>query len=133
MKQFKKLKIVITAAVLICCFTISVEKTMSPVMTTEQKNDLVLLSWIDKVIEKESSHRNDLVILDVNNRYSYGCLQFQKATFDGYSKKFGFNGEIMNCDDQKKLALLMLKDSKSAWRNWYNTVTKKGVGLPPNA
>lgn len=100
-----------------------------------------LEKWIGELSIKESGGRADIRILDVNGYYSYGCLQFQLATFKGYSQKYSlYNGytddqyrtEMFNCDSEKSLAKLMIEDSYSNWKHWYNSVTKgTSLGLPP--
>lgn len=94
--------------------------------------------WIDKLAFCESGNRSDIVILDTNGRYSYGCLQFQEATFRQYVARYNMlphatHDEVMNlifnCDFQKKLAHKMLEENYKNWRHWYNCSTKK-IGLP---
>mgnify|MGYP004417319906 CR=1 FL=1 len=96
--------------------------------------------WIDKLAGVESNHREDIIILDVNGKYSYGCAQFQMATFKGYAIQYNFfdgevdwRKEIMNCHTQKVLARAMLEADYENWRHWYTSVTspKYGIGKPP--
>lgn len=86
--------------------------------------------WIEKLRYAESQGNDAVIILDSNKKYSYGCLQFQRATFDQYSKKFGIYGDIMDCGTQKELARAMLTYDRNAWRHWYHSTTTK-VGKPP--
>lgn len=106
----------------------------APTMTEEAAlavvKDAELDSWIEKLVQAESGGREDIVILDVNNKYSHGCLQFQRGTFDSFSARYGIEGDIMSCDFQKKLAKLMLVENRGNWRHWQNSVKRK-VGLPP--
>lgn len=96
-------------------------------------------AWLNGLIQKESSGRTNIKILDVNNRYSYGCLQFQKPTFIAYGRKYGFvSGEeanleslLMSCSLQKAIARKMILDDASNWRHWYTSVAVKNLGLPP--
>ena len=86
--------------------------------------------WIERLAECESSHREDIVILDTNKKYSYGCLQFQKGTWDQYTKRYGLTHlDIMNCEHQKEVASRMLLENIGNWKHWYNCSTKK-IGLP---
>lgn len=88
--------------------------------------------WLDSLVNQESSGNARIVVLDVNGRYSYGCLQFQRATWDAYRDAYGITeDDIFNCNLQRKLARLMIEDDPSAWRHWWNSVTKYGVGKPP--
>lgn len=95
--------------------------------------------WLNKLASKESEDKAHIKILDHNNRYSYGCLQFQMATFKSYIRKYSLLTEaedkelenmIYDCDFQKTLARTMIEDDYSNWRNWYTSATSK-IGLPP--
>lgn len=96
--------------------------------------------WIDDLVQLESEGRTDLRIVDVNGYYSYGCLQFQKRTFEKYGLMYNVISAsdlpnikklIYDCDLQKKLAKLMIQDNYGNWKKWYTSVTKKGMGPPP--
>lgn len=102
-------------------------KAEAPEMTYDQKLD----AWIYQVMEKESGGKKLLVVLDTNNKYSYGCLQYQMATWNYYSKKYNVEAEIMDCEAQKEVTRNIIKYEKDGWRNWWTTVVKKGVGKPP--
>jgi len=102
-------------------------KAESPDLSYDQR----LENWVQQVRWEESRGHDMLVILDTNNKYSYGCLQFQMATWNNYSKKYGITEEIMNCDAQIKLTKLIVQNEKKGYDNWWTTVHKKGVGLPP--
>jgi len=99
----------------------------APQLSYDQKLDL----WIEQVRHEESGGMDMLVILDTNNKYSYGCLQYQMATWNHYSKKYGVDAEIMDCDAQKEVTRHIIKYENDGWRNWWTTVVKKGVGKPP--
>lgn len=73
--------------------------------------------------------------LDTNSRYSYGCLQFQEATWLSFARKHGVdpwaNGGIYECDNQRKVARLMFEeDVEAAAQHWYTSIYKRGLGLP---
>jgi len=86
--------------------------------------------WLAELSHCESSGREDIVILDTNNRYSHSCLQFQTRTFNHYSERYGFEDvDIMNCEDQKDVANEMLKENYYNWQHWYLCSTEK-IGLP---
>lgn len=96
-------------------------------------------AWIDGLIQKESSGKTNIKILDTNNRYSYGCLQFQMPTFIAYGKKYGIisgteanlESLIMSCSLQRAIAKKMILDDSDNWRHWYHSVYTRGLGLPP--
>ena len=46
--------------------------------------------WIEKLRQCESQGRDYITILDSNNKYSYGSLQFQLDTWLGFGKQYGF-------------------------------------------
>lgn len=95
-------------------------------------------TWLDKLVQLESDGKENLKILDVNGRYSYGCLQFQEQTFRSYASSYGlFDREdsvepaIYSCALQKKIAKKMFEDDPGNWRHWYTSVKKRGLGVPP--
>lgn len=105
---------------------------------TVQARD-ALDQWIDHLAQKESDGKTNIKILDHNNRYSYGCLQFQMQTFKSYIRKYNLlpdtedkelENMIYDCAFQKTLAKAMIVDDYSNWRNWYTSV-KSNLGLPP--
>ena len=103
----------------------------APQLTKEQIYDAQLEQWLDRLQNDESGKNPLLVILDTNNKYSYGCLQFQAGTWAPYSKKYNVDSEIMDCKAQRYVAKQMIKDDYSAWRNWFTSVTTKTAGKPP--
>jgi hypothetical protein len=103
----------------------------APMLSKEVLYDKAMEQWLDRLEKDESGGNRMRVILDVNNKYSYGCLQFQMETFIAQSKKFGIKGEMMDCNVQRTIAKAMIKNDYKAWRNWYNSVTKKAAGYPP--
>lgn len=84
---------------------------------------------LERLVWAESSGREKIRVLDVNNKYSYGCLQFQLATFESYSTRYGLEGDIYDCEFQKLLALKMLQENYGNWKHWY--LSHKKIGLPP--
>lgn len=92
--------------------------------------------WIEKLVLKESGGNERIEIIDVNGKYSRGCLQFQDETFINYSKLyFGQSnyGRILDCGYQKELARKMLEDNYGHWKHWYHSVITRGLGLPPSS
>lgn len=92
--------------------------------------------WLDELVEFESSGVHSAKVLDVNGKYSYGCLQFQMATFLGAAKKYAIDvGDaettIFDCELQKKIAREMLENEPRAWRNWYTSIAVRGLRMPP--
>src|SRR5437868_4485188 len=96
----------------------------------EGKNDR-LDAWLERLVQKESNGSSTVVIIDTNGKKSFGCLQFQQATFETFSRKFGIEGDILDCAVQKRIARAMLESDRDAWRNWYTSVALRGLGLPP--
>ena len=90
-----------------------------------QRKDPAILAKIDRLAECESSNRWNIKVLDTNNRYSYGGLQFQKETFLRANRKYKVlpdleDGEFENAiyDEwtQRELAYHILEDGGSS--NW---------------
>ncbi len=105
-----------------------------------QREATPLDSWIEDLIQLESRGQEKLKILDVNGRYSYGCLQFQMNTFWNYGTKYGFLSDgdednlgilIYSCELQKEIAKAMIQERPGNWRHWYTSVAKKKLGRPP--
>lgn len=74
-------------------------------------------------------------IVDSNGKYSYGCFQFQEATWLSMARRHGIdpweNGGIYNCDQQWKVARAMfLEDPEQAAGHWYMSIYVRGLGLP---
>ena len=46
--------------------------------------------------------------LDSNGKYSYGPLQYQSSTWNGWEKQFNFEGDPMNPEDAVKMADMAL-------------------------
>lgn len=77
------------------------------------------LEWIEQLGNCESMGSTTVKVLDTNNKYSYGLLQFQMATWLKYGKDFGATKDnIFDPDLQKTVARSML-DAGGA-NNWYN-------------
>lgn len=104
---------------------------IKPAVATLNQDALDL--WLNKLIQVESNGRSDIKILDVNGKYSYGCLQFQMATFLNYADRYDMSvtrDDIYDCSIQKVLARKMILEHYTAWHNWENSVLYK-VGVPP--
>lgn len=79
--------------------------------------------------------------VDINGLYSYGCLQFQEATFRSYALRYHLltkeQLEDLNyyyrCDIQKQIVKRMFAEMGNTYefgRNWYTSIYVKGLGLP---
>lgn len=79
--------------------------------------------------------------VDSNRKYSYGCLQFQSATWREMVRRHDpdskgktdteIHSRIYECEYQKQIAGAMFKENiKKASFHWYTTIYKKGLGLP---
>lgn len=84
------------------------------------------LVWIRKLEACEDPTGNTTIkILDVNDKYSYGVLQFQMATWLSYGKKFGTTADnIYDKTLQESVARSIL--DAGGWHNWYNCTKKIG-------
>ena len=73
---------------------------------------------VSRLIYCESGGQN-VAKLDSNNKYSYGVLQIQLATWNQWSKESGITGEPMNKTDAVKMATWAIKNGKiKAWTEW---------------
>jgi hypothetical protein len=116
--------------------TTSIAATSDPVITVKEASSLDL--WLEKLAQLESHGQEHIKIMDVNGRYSYGCLQFQAQTFRNFGAKYGLvslnaniEATIYDCTLQKAIAKHMIKDDYILWQSWYTSVVTKGLGLPP--
>lgn len=130
----------VTGAVASIAFaeSIALKPADQAVLTVEEPSDMDI--WLAKLAFQESQGKSHIKILDVNGKYSYGCLQFQEGTFRTYALKYGFisrttptESKIYDCELQKKIAKLMLAENYSNWRAWYTSSKTRSVGLPPRA
>ena len=97
--------------------------------------------WLEKLISLESNGKEHLKILDNNGEYSFGCLQFQKETFEEFGLKYKLitpdadteaSNLLYDCNLQKEIAKKMIEDNYSNWQRWYTSVITRKLGLPPH-
>lgn len=96
--------------------------------------------WLNRLVRVESGGKAKIKVLDVNDKFSYGCLQFQMYTFKTYGQKYGLiptdiqseelEQSIYDCRLQKRIARAMILDNSSNWKHWYNSVVNS-TGHPP--
>ena len=106
--------------------------------TEEQKLQHKQDLWISALELCESSGNPDVVVLDINNEYSYGAFQFQKNTFYQYGMKYGLLEKDFPLEEtaniitdyslQRKIAERMLEDGLA--NHWFNCKTKIGKAFP---
>ena len=82
----------------------------------------------------ESGGNDDVVVLDSNNKYSYGAFQYQMATFKGMMRYYGIASDaedkelenlIMDPTIQEDLTGRILEDGGHAhWTNCWNRYKK---------
>lgn len=129
------LKILIKIAILIAVSIVALCGrpliAMTPDMTKEDIYHKEMNEWLDHLISVESMGNPHADIIDTNGRHSRGCLMFQDETLSSYSKLYGVSGSAFDCEFAKKLTVLIIEDDWKNWRNWWTSVTKKGVGYPP--
>lgn len=110
-----------------------IRKAIRTVAAAQGYSDSTLSEWLELLAQKESGNTAHIRVLDVNNKYSYGCLQFQMGTWIGMGKTYGVAttpDNIYDCQLQKNLAYLMISESYENWRHWGYTVRTK-MTLPP--
>lgn len=96
-------------------------------ITVPDKLDL----YIERLAFLESGGRERVDIIDTNGKHSRGCLQFQDATWQRFSQKYGIEADIFNCSAQKMLARKILLHERNGWKHWFTSTTLKGLGKPP--
>lgn len=104
---------------------------LQPPPRTHDSLDTWLAGLQDKECNKAECLEYGFRIVDVNGYYSYSCLQFQKYTFESYSRLLSFSGDINKCSDQIALARLMILSNWNNWSHWYHSVVTRGLGYPP--
>ena len=81
---------------------------------------------IGKLATCESGQIPDMKVLDSNNKFSYGWLQFQKATFDGFGEQYGLpHDDILSPAQQIPIAKKMIENG--LWFHW--KICGEKVGL----
>lgn len=73
-----------------------------PIRTQVAKPPKSVETIIEQLIKCESGGRN-VTILDSNNRYSYGVLQFQMSTWNWFSEMSGITGTPLNPEDAQRM------------------------------
>lgn len=98
--------------------------------------------WLDRLAEdfECAGCAPNYKRIDSNGKYSYGCLQFQEATFKTAIRKYQIlpdieDNEIMNriydCDLQKIVAAHIWKNEGNlAYYHWKTSIDR-GAGMPP--
>lgn len=95
----------------------------------ERRQELWVKAVEYHIIECESQWHN-VKIIDSNGYYSYGILQFQKSTWDDFSKKSGIVGDPMIPKDSIKMAeWAIMNGYGTRWTCWKN-VPKKMQSMP---
>lgn len=111
--------------------------------TPEQKKDVLdvylsRLAWTYECVgacARAEKAGEPFKIIDSNGQYSYGCLQFQQATYLAMAKKYKVDpwagGGIYDCENQWKIARAMFEeDPVAASNHWYTSIYTRGLGLP---
>lgn len=147
--RFRLLRAALPAAAVfaLCCHAQEPESATSAAEPADQAQTVsaeeappdTLEIWLDKLAFAESGNRARLVHRDRDGQLYYGCLQFHAKTFRTYARRFHLlrqnsRAEMMkriyDCDFQKHLAALMIRNDPDNWKHWRRTV-EKVVGMPP--
>jgi len=145
--KFKKLLLLIPLGVIILLiiprFTtqLALEKRLNQYQQPVVSDNLT--QWIEELEEYECKNCPiGFSKIDKNGLRSFSCLQFQLPTFKQYYKKYypevvknmeeeDWLNQIYDCDVQKELTYLMLKDNWSDWKHWNWSITVRGLSKPP--
>jgi len=102
---------------------------MGLMMTATSSQDV----WVYHLHQCENPN-NVVKVLDSNDKYSYGYVQFQMSSWLSYGKEFGATKDnIGDKDLQIQVAEDML--NKGLWRHWRTCATKvtKKYGAYPSS
>lgn len=72
---------------------------------------------IAELIDCESDGRS-IRIIDTNGKYSYGILQYQKSTWDGWSRESGIKGDPMVPEDAIRMARWAIAQGDTYLGQW---------------
>ncbi len=107
----------------------------SPILSTPLAEAAVSIPtpqdiWVQHLHECENP-TNSPRILDTNNKYSYGYVSFQMATWLAYSSLGATKENISDDDMQRQIAEYILQNH--GWHDWWNCgrVTIKWYGPYP--
>ena len=142
MKKINKLWLVV-AVLVTTILALNIPRTeIVNIEEVEAKNKInyeaELDYWLDRLKQQESGGVEHIKHLDSNNKYSFGCYQFQVETFVSYTKRYNLLPEsedaeienwIYDCTYQRKLAKEMINDNYDNWKHWRTSTGK--VGKPP--
>lgn len=122
------------------------DENTNQIQQTEDPKETVsdsLYRWLDRLAEYECRDCGDgFKRLDSNEKYSYGCLQYQAETWLTWGKRYGFiaveqqniDDRIYDCGLQKEIAYALWQDESYTTyekaRNWYTSIYVRGLGLP---
>ncbi len=98
----------------------------SPHLSQQLRNPMQY-EWLAALEQCESTGSTTVKILDSNNKYSHGVVQFQMDTWLAYGKDFGATrNNIYSKELQEQVALAMLRNGGSShWLNCSNKISKK--------
>ena len=124
----------VTIGLLSLALNVNTGVAQAPIKSKKEQSQEQLNEWVEQLAKKENCGKG---IIDTNGKRSAGDLCFQDATFKHFSEKH-------NETNQRRLAVAMIEDDYSAWKNWRCSVitdTKrcpqytwgKGIGLPPTS
>ena len=116
-------------------------KETAPQVKNRPKKDHIItmvrtVAGIEKAIitlsECESERTAKIKVLDINGKYSYGILQFQRQTLENYTKKYGLRDKITNEDLYNPhlaytTAKFMLTESSKNLYHWVNCAKLTGL------
>lgn len=116
---------------------LSAEAMVESVASVKQELSVSQTEWLAKLEKCESNGSTTIKVLDTNNKFSFGALQFQAKTFLTQGVKYGLIATateeveplIYNRELQVKLAHKMLLDGGED--NWYNCVRNQKLGKYP--
>lgn len=84
----------------------------------ENQKDIQTNNTIQKLIQCESRGKN-IKIVDSNGYYSYGILQFQRSTWNDFSRESGIIGDPMKENDAIRMTRWAIENGYGKrWTCW---------------
>lgn len=123
-------KVALFLSVFVLSTSLHIAQAESPLITKEERFDLEMNAWINKLAHCESGGNPKAINPDDGGSRSVGLLQFKDGTYKAFTNRYKLPykpEDIWNGDKQRELAKLILTQEKSGWRHWTNCAKKTGV------
>lgn len=133
MRILKYFVVALLVYLVACQGTIAITKTKlgveDKILIVAANHNFNNVNFLLKLAEIESRMNPDIKHLDTNNRYSYGALQFQQATYTSLCvDRYGIDKDIYSLENQIKCYIKIYNDLGpefiTSTGGWYNSSIK---------